>query len=200
MVYWHRLQNGGAYVQKRSHKLLASTLLQSRQGLDARRYEFAFLFGSFQPDCNPLTYLKGSVRARALRGHNFSNSSRYIASRIHRLQHCERWTIWQYYTLGKLTHYLADAFTYPHNETFSDSLAGHHNYERELRQHLAAYLQRHSFPPNSRPQNVFAAIASLHQRYLSSAAGIRTDTRYIVEAAELLMVACLPPSKSQKTA
>ena len=103
-------------MQKRSHKLLAATLLENVQGFQARRFELAFLFGSFQPDCNPLTYLKGSLRAYKFRGHNYSNSQRYIYSRISRLQRRERWTMWQYYTLGKLTHYLADAFTYPHNE------------------------------------------------------------------------------------
>ena len=55
-------------MQKRSHKLLASMLLESEHGFRAKRYELAFLFGSFQPDCNPLTYLKGSRRARKLRG------------------------------------------------------------------------------------------------------------------------------------
>ena len=47
-------------MQKRSHKLLASTLLANVQGFQSRRYELAFLLGSFQPDCNPLTYLKMS--------------------------------------------------------------------------------------------------------------------------------------------
>ena len=72
-------------MQKRSHKLLAATLLENTQGFQARRFELAFLFGSFQPDCNPLTYLKGSLRAYKFRGHNYSNSQRYIYSRISRL-------------------------------------------------------------------------------------------------------------------
>ena len=105
-------------MQKRSHRLLASALLSSQQGFHAKRFELAFLFGSFQPDCNPLTYLKGSWRGQKLRGHNFSNSQLYIYTRIHRLQRRTHWTMWQYYTLGKLTHYLADAFTYPHNDHF----------------------------------------------------------------------------------
>ena len=73
-------------MQKRSHKLLAATLLENTQGFQARRFELAFLFGSFQPDCNPLTYLKGSLRAYKFRGHNYSNSQHYIYSRISRLQ------------------------------------------------------------------------------------------------------------------
>ena len=91
-------------MKKRSHKLLASTLLEYKHGFCARRYEWAFLFGSFQPDCNPLTYLKGSLRAYKFRGHNFSNSQAYINAHILRLQRRARWNIWQYYTLGKLTH------------------------------------------------------------------------------------------------
>ena len=67
-------------MQKRSHKLLAATLLENTQGFQARRFELAFLFGSFQPDCNPLTYLKGSLRAYKFRGHNYSNSQHYIYS------------------------------------------------------------------------------------------------------------------------
>ena len=73
-------------MQKRSHKLLASTLLKNQHGFAARRFELAFLFGSFQPDCNPLTYLKGSLRAYKFRGHNYSNSSHYIAAHIARLR------------------------------------------------------------------------------------------------------------------
>ena len=105
-------------MQKRSHRLLASALLRSQQGFHAKRFELAFLFGSFQPDCNPLTYLKGSWRGQKLRGHNFSNSQLYIYTRIHRLQRRTHWTMWQYYTLGKLTHYLADALLTPTTTIF----------------------------------------------------------------------------------
>ena len=127
-------------MKKRSHKLLASTLLECEHGFQARRYEWAFLFGSFQPDCNPLTYLKGSLRAYKFRGHNFSNSQAYINNHILRLQRRTSWSIWQYYTLGKLTHYLADAYTYPHNEDYPDSMMDHHNYETGLRQFMRGYL------------------------------------------------------------
>ena len=110
-------------MQKRSHTLLASALLRSREGFDARRFELAFLFGSFQPDCNPFSYLKGSLRARTFGGHNYTNSREYIYDHIQRLQQRHKvWTMWQYYTLGKLTHYLADAITYPHNENVESPL------------------------------------------------------------------------------
>ena len=128
-------------MQKRSHKLLASSLLESVEGFQARRFELAFLFGSFQPDCNPLTYLKGSLRAYKFRGHNYSNSQcLHRAATSAASSARRRWTMWQYYTLGKLTHYLADAFTYPHNEHYPDPLLCHHQYETDLRAYLQEYL------------------------------------------------------------
>lgn len=181
-------------MQKRSHKLLASALLQSQQGFGARRYELAFLFGSFQPDCNPLTYLKGSLHGRRLQGHCYSNSRPYVESRIRRLQQRrERWTVWQYYTLGKLTHYLADAFTYPHNEVFPDGLLDHHNYETELRRYLAGYLSQRRLLREELRRDLTDALAELHRQYLSAGeSGLGQDVRFILKATSLLMAGCRP--------
>lgn len=179
-------------MQKRSHKLLASSLLKSENGFCSKRFELAFLFGSFQPDCNPLSYLKGSLRAYKLRGHNFTNSQHYIQVHILRLQHRQRWTIWQYYTLGKLTHYLADAFTYPHNENYPESLIAHRQYEDDLRVYLIAYLQDRALRQEKLQQDVVDAITRLHDEYMESVADMRRDAQYILMATELLMSGCLP--------
>ena len=181
-------------MQKRSHKLLAATLLENTQGFQARRFELAFLFGSFQPDCNPLTYLKGSLRAYKFRGHNYSNSQHYIYSRISRLQRRQRWTIWQYYTLGKLTHYLADAFTYPHNENYPDSMLCHHQYETDLRAYLQEYLANRDLRRKQFRQDVAGAIAQPPDYYQQDAADQRMDVQFILEATSLLMAGCLPAS------
>ena len=179
-------------LKKRSHKLLASALLQSQNGFHAKRFELAFLFGSFQPDCNPLTYLKGSRRAYRFRGHNFSNSQPYINVHIQRLQQRSHWTIWQYYTLGKLTHYLADAFTYPHNENYPDSLLDHRRYEDQLRQYLADYLSHQEVRTQQLRQDLVTAIDQLHRQYTESRASLERDIRYILEATGLLMAGCVP--------
>lgn len=179
-------------LKKRSHKLLASTLLQAHQGFDSKRFELAFLFGSFQPDCNPLTFLKGSLRARKFRGHNYSNSRPYIAARIQKLQQRDQWTTWHYYTLGKLTHYLADAFTYPHNDNYPESLIAHRQYEDELRMYLAEYLQRCTLRRQKAREDLIAAIEELHQQYMEDLADMRRDARYILEATALLMAGCHP--------
>ncbi|MEG2175851.1 MAG: zinc dependent phospholipase C family protein [Oscillibacter sp.] len=181
-------------MQKRSHKLLAASLLESENGFDARRFELAFLFGSFQPDCNPFSYLKGSVRSYKLRGHNYTNSQNYINRHIDRLQNRSRWTMWQYYTLGKLTHYLADAFTYPHNENYADSMLSHHQYETDLRDYLTQYLSQRDLLRQHAALDLNAAITDLHAQYMDTVASIREDVQYILEATELLMAGCLPQS------
>lgn len=181
-------------MQKRSHKLLASQLLEARNGFQRRRFELAFLFGSFQPDCNPLSYLKGSIRSRTFRGHNYTNSDRYIISRILRLQRREKvWTCWQYYTLGKLTHYLADAFTYPHNENYPDSLMEHRRYEDALREYLSSYLKVWGLrPADCAGSELIDRLRELHRQYMEARADMHRDVRYIIEATSLLMSGVLP--------
>ena len=179
-------------MQKRSHTLLAQTLLKSRHGFSARRFEMAFLIGSFQPDVNPFSYLKGSVHYDRLKGHNYPNSRNYIYAHIDKLQRRDRWTIWQYYTLGKLTHYLADAFTFPHNENYPDSLIAHREYEDALRVYLAEYLQNRTLRLEQARRDLILAIDELHRRYMETQADVDQDARFILEANLLLMAGCLP--------
>ena len=182
------------FLQKRSHKLLASTLLRSHRGFAARRYEWAFLFGSFQPDCNPFTFLRGSCSGRPFGGHNYSNSRRYIRHRIRKLQRCSDWRIRHYYTLGKLTHYLADAFTYPHNESFPDTQRVHHRYETALRHALARQLAASPPSPLSPVccRDLPVAIDLLHRHYVRTASDVVCDVRWILAATGLLMACCRP--------
>ena len=179
-------------MQKRSHKLLASTLLECEHGFGAKRFEWAFLLGSFQPDCNPLTYLKGSLRHNKLKGHNYANSRAYINARILKLQRRRRWTMWHYYTLGKLTHYLADAYTYPHNPDYPNSMLDHHNYETDLRQFMRGYLAHRHLQRQQARRDLVAALEELHQQYMATRASMIRDASYILKATSLLMAGCLP--------
>ena len=179
-------------MHKRSHTLLASALLNSVQGFEARRYEWAFLIGSFQPDCNPLTYIKGSLRAETLRGHNYTNSRPFVHRHIRHLMGKRRWNLWNYYTLGKLTHYVADAFTFPHNDHYTDSLASHHLYERDLRQELVNYLQQYHITAEDVPDlaDLNWSLVRLHRQYAGSSSDLGRDVIYIVKATRLLMCCC----------
>ena len=179
-------------MQKRSHKLLAASLLHAHQGFGPRRYEWAFLFGSFQPDCNPLTYLRGICSTRRPQGHNFASTRLYIGRCVEKLQRRSHWGIWHYYTLGKLTHYLADAFTYPHNDAYPDTLLDHRRYETALRLSLMTHLSTHKLSPKPHCHDLTDAIDRLHRQYQSARSSIQRDIRYILEANSLLMAGCRP--------
>lgn len=182
-------------MQKRTHALLARALLRSGAGFPARRFEWAFLFGSFEPDVNPFSYLKGSLRYNKLKGHNYANSRAYINARILKLQRRRRWTIWHYYTLGKLTHYLADAYTYPHNENWPDTMIRHHCYETDLRRFMRGYLTHRYIQRQQARQDLIAALEELHEQYMATRASMIRDANYILKATGLLMAGCLPAAR-----
>lgn len=179
-------------MQKRTHTLLARTLLRSEMGFAAKRFELAFLFGSFQPDVNPFSYLKGSLHYNKLKGHNYANSRNYINAKIVKLQHRQCWTVWQYYTLGKLTHYLADAYTYPHNDNYPNTMLDHHCYETDLRKFMRGYLAHRYIRRQQARRDLVAALEELHQQYMETRASMIRDANYILKATGLLMAGCLP--------
>ena len=179
-------------MQKRSHLLLARRLLDAAEGFSKKRFEAAFLTGSCQPDCNPLTYLKGFFRGQRLMGHNYANARLYIFRRIRRLQRRRRWNLWHYYTLGKLTHYLADAFTFPHNEHFPGTLADHHRYESRLR--LVLELNAPAPPAVPPSADLPAALDRLHREYRARPSCPTRDASYILRSGAMLMN-CFFPAK-----
>ena len=189
-------------MQKRSHFLLAKSLLSRAGDAPARRYQWAFLFGSFQPDCNPLSYLKGSLYGKPFGGHTYRNARRFIFRNVRRLQARPRWNVWNYYALGKLTHYVADAFTWPHNPHFPGVGWEHHVYETELRHALQDCLTDAAPHDFRAPAAPFPdALDALHTRYLAEPEpGLERDLSYILQASALLMADCRPAERVVKTA
>ncbi len=108
-----------------------------------------FLLGCTQPDKNPATYLKGSIKYRWLHGHDYSNCKTYIFRLCRKLQSKTTWTWKEYYALGKLIHYIADTFTYAHSASFDGNLSQHRQYEQRLHEQLSARLSK---SPNSFPR------------------------------------------------
>ena len=112
-------------MRGKSHITIGNYLIHRYMVETPQIYRTAFLFGCIEPDRNPLTYLKGSLRCQWLRGHNYRNARRYMRRISIRLENRTSWTMLDYYTLGKLIHYTTDAFTYPHNDSFTTALQDH---------------------------------------------------------------------------
>ena len=188
------LQKGGESVRARSHKQLGKYLVRQYFCHAPRRYIAAFLLGCTEPDKNPATYLKGSLRCRWLRGHNWGNAQRYIERIATRLENRDRLKLLDFYTMGKLIHYTADAFTSAHNDHFTSGLQEHRHYEKDLQRYFLAYLDQRKTLRQGLNGSVIDAIRSYHKEYAQLHTDIHTDCRYAVAVASL--VVCMLLAKS----
>ncbi len=165
-------------MRNKSHAAMGRFLLREYFPGISGRNATIFLLGCTQPDKNPTTYLKGSIRSRWMRGHNYSNSSRYIMRLSKRLEKKSHFTPWDYYSLGKLIHYTMDAFTYAHDERFPQDLHAHRQYEAELQHYFLANLRRCRKPADTFRGSCAALIRETHMRYIRLPGSVETDTAY----------------------
>jgi len=112
---------------------------------------------------------------------------------IDTLQKNKDWGMREYYRFGKLTHYLSDAFTYPHNENFSGSIREHRRYETELHKRFQRYIILKQCVPNEgQDRSACEVVELLHRQYLDAEPGKTTDVRYIVLTAATVFRMLMP--------
>lgn len=181
-------------MKGKSHAMLGNYLAEEYlDGVSARCVK-AFLVGCIQPDRNPATYLKGSLRCQWLRGHNWGNAQKYMQRLCQRLERKEKLSIFSCYCLGKLIHYTVDAFTYAHNEEFTEDLKEHNAYERELQEYFLDHFGELAIAGRPASGGTMEAIRAYHESYLEGPFDIRTDCRYAMTVC-CCVLAMLVPSK-----
>lgn len=177
----------GCPMRGKSHSCLGNYLVQHYMNDVPHRYVRAFLLGCIEPDRNPATYLKGSLRCQWLRGHNYRNARRFMRRISWRLERKNQLRLYDYYTLGKLIHYTADAFTYAHNETFPADLNCHREYEAAMQDYFLQYLQADPQVNPRTARTIMEAIYSYHREYSDKPADIHTDSRFVLAACSCVM-------------
>lgn len=173
-------------MRNQSHALMGQLLLREYLPGLPPAHARAFLLGCTQPDKNPATYIKGSLRSQWLRGHNYSNSSRFMLRLARRLDGKEHYSPWDCYRLGKLVHYCLDAFTFAHDDRFPKSLKSHRLYEAKLQNYFLAQLRRRPLPTRRFHGSPAALIRSMHAAYSHLPGCIENDTDYAFRACCLL--------------
>lgn len=181
-------------MKSKSHIALGRYLVAHYFNNTSPLHARAFLIGCVQPDKNPTTYLKGSLRQQWLRGHNWDNSKKYMQRIASRLAERRKLNILDYYTLGKLIHYTSDAFTYPHNREFQDALQSHIGYEAELQQYFLSYLNTVPAGLLKESDAIMETIRTYHKRYMRTVQSIYTDAFYTVAVCSSIATALLPQS------
>ena len=174
-------------MRGKSHRCLGQYLVEKYMPNAPKRCIRAFLIGCIEPDRNPVTYLKGSIRCQWLRGHNYENARRYMRRLSQRLERKERLFLIDYYALGKLIHYTADAFTLAHNDRFPTAIRLHRSYEAQLHHLFDVYLSLAPLlcrlPGRPMAEIVFQA----HSRYETDIPGPDTDLRYTLDTCSALL-------------
>lgn len=175
-------------METKSHVFLARYLLNQISAFDSMKCQKAFIFGCIEPDFNMFSYLKGSLRCQKLRGHNYNSSNKYTIRTLESLQNKNNWTLRDYYRLGKLMHYLADAFTYPHNDNFKGSLSEHRVYEAGLHLYFVAYLKQYNkVNKKDCAEDIREYMGESHEQYMKTSGDIKNDAKYITQATSRVM-------------
>ena len=156
----------------------------------------AFLLGCQWPDRNPTTYLKGSIKYTWFRGHNFENAQKFMTTLCSRLDRKILSGFYDYYSLGKLIHYIADSFTYCHNSLFNGTLTEHRAYEVKLQKLFPEYLHDHLSPALIYDDSPIDTILSHHSDYLRMPQNPDTDSEYTVRVSCAIMELLLSKSKT----
>lgn len=175
-------------METRSHVLLGKYLLNQIPDFDSAIYQKVFISGCIEPDLNMFSYLRGSLKFQKFRGHNYNSSSNYTVHVLEKLQGKSHWSLKDCYRLGKLMHYLSDAFTYPHNDSFTGTLWEHRVYEARLHSCFAAYLKQCG-KENTKdyPEDVGKYISEFHRQYMKTSADMNNDAKFITQVTSRVM-------------
>ncbi len=175
-------------MQTRDHKMLAELLADEMGQRVPYLYKKALILGSIEPDRNPFTYLHGFTRGEKFHGHNYENILLIMKKLFNSVQKEKSLGFRKYYRLGKLIHYVADAFTFPHNKEFCGNLREHCRYESVLHVQFYDILQKQKMTGTTgKGIGSFRHIEVLHKEYLKKAGTFETDCRYILQAAVMLL-------------
>lgn len=169
-------------MRGKSHRELGLYLARNYMSHVPEHRVRSFLMGCVEPDRNPVTYLKGSLRCQWLRGHNYRNARRYMRALSWRLERKRRLHVLDFYALGKLIHYTADAFTCAHNDFFPTALGEHREYEQALQEHFLHYLESDPRVDIRLAKSIMEAIGGFHREYCRMEESFQTDSHFALSA------------------
>ena len=180
-------------MRKKSHLALAGFLIQRMDHEVLNRRWRSFYFGNILPDCKP-----SFVTVR----HEYDGTFDMMAEMLRALVSEEGY--WSIDTadymmdLGQVFHYIADYFTFPHNQIYDGNLKDHCMYEKELKFRLREYVKsgkafrdRIDAKKFETPEAVCSFVKKAHEDYLKMKHGVQEDCEYIVRICHQVVQAIL---------
>lgn len=168
-------------MRKKSHISLGNYLLSAMKLREMEQHRKAFLIGCILPDCKPSFVTKR---------HEFGETYGEVKEKI-----CCLTRDWQFMfespkafwiQTGEVLHYVADYFTYPHNEGYEGSLRDHCSYEKLLKYYLRFYIfsgrawrNQEELRRFGDEKELFRYIEETHKEYMEEKHSVEGDARYI---------------------
>lgn len=181
-VLLNDLVHGGTEMRKKSHISLAKYIVRNTSDEDLKKHRWSFYFGSILPDCKPsFLYRKHEINE------TFPDVKRTIDQLIYGKKNKPVKNKRKYYmNLGQITHYVADYFTFPHNNIYPGGLREHCAYEEELKHRLREYLKNGKIQAVGSEmefddtEELYEYILNKHETYLERKLNVEEDIRHIV--------------------
>ena len=170
-------------MRKKSHISLAKYMVKSLNDEGLKKHKLSFYLGSILPDIKP-----SFLYRRHEMNETFPDVRRKIA-RLSEGRKAIRKNGRKYYMdLGQISHYLADYFTFPHNETYDGGLKEHCTYEKKLKHDLRSYIRNREDGHFQRTDTQFGNadalcdfIEAMHQEYLGRKHNVQDDILHIID-------------------
>lgn len=180
-------------MRKKSHISLARFLLKNMKEDDLNEHKKAFYFGSILPDLKPSFFT---------RRHTIEDTFDILIKEIKRItvNYDANKGISRYFArhLGIITHYLADYCTFPHNSTYTGTMADHVYYEKEMKFRLKEYVELEDLQSMNIKgyklyslEDIIEFIEKTHSEYLNALRAVKEDIRFIIELCTKVVQAIL---------
>lgn len=165
-------------METKDHYFLAKYMVDHMEIKGIRKK--AFLLGNLIPDVNPLTYLSLSEK-KWFQGHSYHYRKKFLFKTIRSKKNN---TFYEWYSIGKMMHYLTDSFTRPHNERFGYVSKKHTEYESFLHQYFKNKMQNREswfFREREKPlKRLDLWLDKIHTEYLEKSVSVQDDFNYIL--------------------
>lgn len=169
-------------MRKKSHILLGRYLAdQMSEVYSLQQHRKAFCLGNIMPDLKP-SFLTTRHEFFGTFDH-LQNKMRVLVEKNPEEENAR--VYWRRF--GEVMHYMADYFTFPHNKTYTGSLAQHNHYEKVLKNELKSCIQGGEACRYLQPAIRFDTFATLidyieaaHERYLNKLRCVEEDIRFIL--------------------
>ena len=189
-------------MRKKSHISLAKHIVNVSDMQNFDKHKKAFYIGSILPDCKP-SFLTKRHEINA----TFDIVTRGIEDLTCGYQNMDELSTRYFTRLGEVIHYVADYFTFPHNEEYSGNMKQHCVYEGQLKHRLREYIGYISEKDSGEMKtdmkledlSQFQSVADIcefirreHRNYIRRGShSVEQDCRYIVGICSKIVMAIL---------